>query len=110
MHRLTMRADQRKVTRYELTQGDPEMRRYSCAVLITIAAVAAAYGGDTLEEYAQKCDEAIGVTVPDFNCDSGTLVPTTNLTPLGAIYPNGTCDRPTRRLQTSQAAVHRCHR
>ena len=70
------------------------MLRYSCTVLMILAAVASAYGGDTLEEYAQKCDQAIGVTVPDFNCDSGTLVPTTNLTPPGAIYPNGTCDRP----------------
>jgi hypothetical protein len=70
------------------------MLRYSCALLMIIATVASAYGGDTFEEYTQKCDQAIGVTVPDFNCDSGTLVPTTNLTPPGAIYPNGTCDRP----------------
>jgi hypothetical protein len=70
------------------------MLRYSCALLMVIATVASAYGGDTFEEYTQKCDQAIGVTVPDFNCDSGTLVPTTNLTPPGAIYPNGTCDRP----------------
>jgi hypothetical protein len=75
-------------------QGDPKMLRYSCTVLMILAAVASAYGGDTLEGYAQKCDQAIGVTVPDFNCDSGTLVPTTHLTPPGAIYPNGTCDRP----------------
>ena len=63
------------------------MIRYSCAVLMVIAAVASAYGGDTLEEYAQKCDQAIGVTVPDFDCDSGTLVPTTH-------FANGKCDRP----------------
>jgi hypothetical protein len=42
---------------------------------------------ETLEEYAQKCDRAIGATVPDFNCDSGTLVPTTHLA-------NNRCDRP----------------
>lgn len=63
------------------------MIRYSCAVLMIIVWVASAYGGDTLEGYAQKCDEAIGVTVPDFNCDSGTLVPTTH-------FANGKCDRP----------------
>jgi hypothetical protein len=68
-------------------QGDPKMFRYSCAFLMIIAAVASAYGGDTLEGYAQKCDEAIGVTVPDFNCDSGTLVPTVH-------FANGRCDRP----------------
>ncbi|HYO52125.1 hypothetical protein [Archangium sp.] len=44
---------------------------------------------DTLQEYAAKCDAAIGVTVPDFNCDSGVVVPTTN-------YVNGKCDRPNR--------------
>jgi len=70
-----------------LMRGDPKVIRYSCAVLIITAWVASAYGGDTLEEYARKCDEAIGVTVPDFNCDSGTLVPTTH-------FANGKCDRP----------------
>jgi len=45
------------------------------------------YGGDTLEVYAQKCDQAIGVTVPDFVCDKGTVVPDTN--PIGSA-----CDRP----------------
>src|SRR5262249_29925350 len=65
------------------------MIRYSCAVLMIIVWVTFAYGGDTLEGYAQKCDEAIGVanTVPDFNCDSGTEVPTTH-------FANGLCDRP----------------
>ena len=42
---------------------------------------------ETLQEYAQKCDRAIGATVPDFNCDNGTLVPTTHLA-------NNRCDRP----------------
>jgi hypothetical protein len=77
----------RSTRRHMLMQGYLKMTRYSCAVLIIIAWVASAYGGDTLEEYAQKCDEAIGVTVPDFNCDSGTLVPTTH-------FANGKCDRP----------------
>jgi len=44
---------------------------------------------DTLPEFAAKCDAAIGVTVPDFVCDNGTLVPTTN-------HANGKCDRPNR--------------
>ena len=47
---------------------------------------------DTLPQYAAKCDAEIGVTVPDFNCDDGTLVPTTNLA-------NGKCDRPNRLNQ-----------
>jgi hypothetical protein len=46
-----------------------------------------ALGSDTLEEYASKCDREIGVTVPDFVCDDGTLVPTTH-------HANGKCDRP----------------
>jgi hypothetical protein len=52
-----------------------------------VAATNLAYAGDTLEVFAQKCDQAIGVTVPDFNCDNGTLVPATHLA-------NGACDRP----------------
>ncbi|MES2676192.1 MAG: hypothetical protein V4660_18285 [Pseudomonadota bacterium] len=49
---------------------------------------------ETLESYALKCDQAIGLTVKDFVCDEGTLVPTEHLTPSTATYPNGTCDRP----------------
>ncbi|THJ17241.1 MAG: hypothetical protein CAF42_002345 [Nitrospira sp. CG24B] len=51
---------------------------------------------DELAAYAKECDAAIGVTVSDFDVDSrlGTTVPTTNLTPANATYPNGTCDRP----------------
>jgi hypothetical protein len=79
-------ADSRPVS-IVLMQGDPKMMRYSCALVMIIAWVAFAFGADTLEGYAQKCDEAIGVTVPDFNCDSGTLVPTTHVA-------NGKCDRP----------------
>ena len=53
-------------------------------------------GADALAAYAQQCDDAIGVTVPDFNVDSplGTTVPTEHLTPSNATYPDGTCDRP----------------
>ncbi len=51
---------------------------------------------DELAAYAKECDAAIGVTVSDFDVDSrlGTTVPTTNLTPPNATYPNGICDRP----------------
>lgn len=42
---------------------------------------------ESLEDYAAKCDQAIGVSVPDFVCDTGTLVPTTH-------FANGSCDRP----------------
>ena len=48
---------------------------------------------DTLEQYAQQCDQAIGITVPDFKCDSGTLVPMTNPHPSPPAPPI-TCDRP----------------
>jgi len=44
---------------------------------------------DALQEFSQQCDKAIGVTVPSFNCDDGTLVPTTN-------HVNGKCDQPNR--------------
>jgi hypothetical protein len=64
-----------------------------------IAASSSAYAGDTLEEYARKCDEAIGVTVPDFSCDSGTEVPDTHQTPASAVYPDGYCDRPNQLNQ-----------
>jgi hypothetical protein len=46
---------------------------------------------DALQQYAQECDQAIGVTVPDFDCDAGTEVPTTNYDSV-----HGLCDRPNR--------------
>jgi Hemopexin len=51
---------------------------------------------DALAAYAKQCDDAIGITVPDFDVDSpfGTTVPTDHLTPANAVYPDGTCDRP----------------
>ncbi len=48
-----------------------------------------AFLSDSLPQYAAKCDAAIGVTVPSFDCDAGTLVPTTN-------HASGKCDRPNR--------------
>ena len=28
---------------------------------------------DPLQQYAQQCDQAIGITVPDFNCDPNDI-------------------------------------
>jgi len=47
---------------------------------------------DSLETFSGKCLEAIGLDVPAFNCDDGTLVPENNLS--AASYPNQTCDAP----------------
>ncbi|WP_163999560.1 hypothetical protein [Pyxidicoccus caerfyrddinensis] len=44
---------------------------------------------DALQEYAQQCDQAIGVTVPDFSCENGTIVPTKH-------HVAGKCDQPNR--------------
>lgn len=75
--------------------------------LVYPAAVAGSWSGllvaatpgpvDALAAYAKECDDAIGVTVPDFDIDSplGTTVPTTNLIPVHAAYADAsTCDRP----------------
>src|SRR5262245_10724967 len=44
--------------------------------------------GDELQDYAHQCDLAIGVTVPDFDCDAGTEVPGQ-----GSVFsgPSATC-------------------
>ncbi|HEV7747643.1 MAG TPA: hypothetical protein VGO56_21770 [Pyrinomonadaceae bacterium] len=63
------------------------LHRRILVLWILIAASTSIYGQDTLEAFALRCDNAIGITVPDFNCDKGTKVPTTNL-------KNGNCDRP----------------
>jgi hypothetical protein len=47
---------------------------------------------DSLPAFTQKCTAAIGIEVPAFNCDDGTLVPETNLS--GGAYPNQFCDAP----------------
>jgi Bacterial tandem repeat domain 1 len=66
--------------------------------LLSIAVAAwtavAASASDTLEQYAQKCDQAIGVTVPDFDCDQGTEVPITNAHSQNGVLKS--CDRPNR--------------
>src|SRR5262245_33681282 len=57
--------------------------------------LSASLASDTLEQYAAKCDQAIGLTVPDFNCEDGTPVPMTN-----PHYDSNrrvtSCDRPNR--------------
>lgn len=61
---------------------------------------------NSLQDFAAQCDNEIGVTVPEFDCDAGTTVPTTiNGNPftingqspdhfVGAFTPPATCDRP----------------
>ena len=51
--------------------------------------------GQTLQDYAAQCDKAIGVTVPDFDCDAGTDVPGQGNVFSGD-QPNATCDEPNR--------------
>lgn len=51
-----------------------------------------ALAAETLEQYAAKCDLATGVTVPDFDCDAGSEVPTTH-------FANFSCDRPNQLYQ-----------
>jgi len=46
---------------------------------------------DSLEDFSAKCLAAIGLDVPGFNCDEGTLVPTNNAS---GTYPDQTCDAP----------------
>jgi hypothetical protein len=50
---------------------------------------------DELQDYAAQCDQAVGVTVPDFDCDAGTDVPGQ-----GSMFSGGqagvTCDEPNR--------------
>jgi hypothetical protein len=48
-----------------------------CAICLAAPAVAGSADTDTVQEYAAKCDMAIGVTVRDFVCDNGTDVPMT---------------------------------
>ena len=46
---------------------------------------------DTLTDYAKKCDEATGITVPSFSCEDGSLVPNQGTIPA---YGGGLCDKP----------------
>jgi hypothetical protein len=56
----------------------------------------AAPNEQTLEDYAAECDKAVGVTVPDFDCDAGTDVPGQGNVFSGPDHPTATCDEPNR--------------
>jgi hypothetical protein len=57
----------------------------------------AAPNGERLREFAAKCDLATGISVPDFQCASGTEVPVTRLgVPIDTVPADGLCDRPNR--------------
>lgn len=73
------------------------LRYLPALVLLTVLNVHVS--AETLEEYSAKCNQEIGVSVPDFNCDDpkATEVPTTHFS--GGIFPNGTCDRPNQLNQ-----------
>jgi len=47
---------------------------------------------DSLEEYSAKCLDAIGLDVPAFSCDDGTVIPQTNIST--DPYPSASCDAP----------------
>jgi len=72
------------------------MFRYAVAVCLIGCAFfvpGMARAADTLQDYAKKCDAAIGATVPKFNCDLGTEVPEGSNN--GQPYGWGLiCDRP----------------
>ena len=66
------------------------MPRYALLILLLVPAAfvpRTAAASDTLKEYDDKCTKAIGEAVPTFDCNTGTLVPTTNAS-------GGSCDRP----------------
>jgi hypothetical protein len=58
---------------------------------------------DDLQDYAQQCDAAIGATVQDFDCDSGTEVPGQGSAPF-ADHRN--CDQPNRLNKQCDPGSH----
>ncbi len=50
---------------------------------------------DELPDYARECDDAIGATVQDFDCDAGAEVPGQG-TLYSGNHPSATCDEPNR--------------
>lgn len=58
---------------------------------VSVREAAAPGPSDTLEAYAQKCNEATGITLPSFRCEDGSTIPNQGSTPA---YEGGTCDRP----------------
>ncbi len=84
--------------------GRRHMFRYRMLIVwIFLAASTSSFAGEALEAYAQRCDEAIGITVSDFNCDDGILVPTEHhVNPDGSparYRPKRACDRPNQLNQ-----------
>jgi hypothetical protein len=68
----------------------------SAAILLGIARLGSQpAAADQLQDFARQCDQAIGVTVPDFDCDAGTEVPAQ-----GSVFSGPqrtvTCDEPNR--------------
>jgi hypothetical protein len=68
--------------------------RWLATFLSVASSMACSASADPLQDYAQECDRAIGVTVPEFDCDAGTEVPGNNPTGLRDGAP--TCDQPNR--------------
>jgi hypothetical protein len=54
-----------------------------------VLACCATARAETLTEYAKTCNQVIGEEVPDFDCEHGTIIPTTD-------YNGESCDRPNR--------------
>jgi len=73
---------------------------------VLLALSSGAAQAETLAEYAASCDLAVGVSVPDFNCDDGTLIPTNNHVGDVCDQPNrlnGVCDPNSRLLLLDQS-------
>lgn len=79
--------------------GLPVKRRVgwlAIPVLIAWAVMASsATQADELQDYARQCDDAIGATVQDFDCDAGADVPGQG-TLYSRNHPSATCDEPNR--------------
>jgi len=77
-----------------ISRGGPWGLSLAAAIVTAVAAGQPARA-DALQDYAQQCDAAIGVTVPDFDCDAGTEVPGQ-----GSVFSGPartvTCDEPNR--------------
>ena len=87
--------------------------KYLSFFLVLIINITISYA-ESLESYAKKCDAATRITIPDFNCDAGTTVPTKNHIGEKCDHPNrlhGKCD-PGSKFQvlvdtkTSYAVAH----
>lgn len=61
-------------------------------MLLSLSTYSAVSSALTVQEYAKQCEKETGLIVPDFNCDEGTLVPTTG----GTSTYLGTCDHPNK--------------